>query len=190
MANLRITELASTTTGAPTTDLIEVVTGGDNLKIPWHDFAVLSQPDIVVRVYKSTVTGIPSGAVTAIPFNSEREDDYAFHNPAVNPSRVTVPAGYGGLYVAFFNIQWQNHITGRRLSLIRLNGAAGSFGRQDWEPQDTTRKPTQLSMGIGAMVATDYLEGCVFHNRGANLNVNSVAQLSPEFTLMRIGRSP
>jgi hypothetical protein len=52
-----------------------------------------------VLVYRSTNYAIPFATLVAIPMDGEEYDGSEFHDPATNPSRVTVPAGKAGRYL-------------------------------------------------------------------------------------------
>ena len=59
---------------------------------------VWKTPMIGARVYRATTQSVPSGTETLIDFTAERSDEGGFHDNAVNPSRLIVPAGMGGWY--------------------------------------------------------------------------------------------
>lgn len=189
----KITDMIAASSGTPTSDLLEVVKdpGGtpDNFRITWDDWHQLTALDIYTYVYRNANISIPNASWTALQFNSTTEDDYGFHNPAVNPSRLTVPAGYGGVYLMQFDAQFTWNIAGIRVWRIRLNGAttiAQIFA------YDATAFSVSLSQCKTKYVlsAGDFVEGQVYQNRGGALNVDYVAAVSPQFKLVRLGREP
>lgn len=84
-----------------------------------------------VQVYKTTNQTIAPGAGTDDPvqggtrvtFNAEEFDSDTFHDLVINPSRLTVPAGKGGVYVVVGQLSWQTMTTAvRAAAWIYLNG--------------------------------------------------------------------
>lgn len=63
----------------------------------------------------TTTTVTVSGVDKVISWDTENEDDYAGHDPAVNPSRIVMPAGYA---------------RARATAVIRINGFAGGSAVQ------------------------------------------------------------
>jgi len=77
---------------------------------------------------------LPSNVLTAIPWDGESWDTHAFHDPAVNPSRMTIPAGQAGYYV-FAGLWAANVIQGTGASRIYCrmfkNGVSAAGGNEN-----------------------------------------------------------
>jgi hypothetical protein len=84
-----------------------------------------------VKVYKTSNQTITNGAGTDDPvqggtrvtFDSEEFDDQGFHSTISNTSRLTVPAGKGGVYIVIGQASWQTMTAGvRAAAWIYKNG--------------------------------------------------------------------
>lgn len=58
------------------------------------------------RARRTTTMTITSGGWTIPTFDAEDFDSMAMHDPATNPSRITIPAGRGGLYLVGASAAW------------------------------------------------------------------------------------
>lgn len=54
----------------------------------------------------TTGQSIPANTITLINFNTNAYDPYGMHSTTVNPSRFTIPAGWGGKYRVVVAITW------------------------------------------------------------------------------------
>lgn len=57
-----------------------------------------------VSVHKSVAQSIPASTATAILFDTEDYDALAMHSTVTNTDRLTIPAGYGGLWMFGYSI--------------------------------------------------------------------------------------
>ncbi len=112
---------------------------------------------------------IANNTTTAVPWDSTIEDVGGFWS-ALNPTRLTVPAGVTRIRVTG-NVNWDVNGTGKRIAWIDKNG--GPFaGRPAVEQQavssagSTTRQ--NLTSRPIAVIAGDYFELKVFQNAGAS----------------------
>jgi len=134
------------------------------------------------RVRKNSNQSIATASDVPITFatgdNTEDTDPQAMHNPAVNDSRITIPAGMGGLYAVGGNVEWAGNATGARQTSIRLNGS--SFLVREQTAVNSVSAGTDQSVStIYRLAATDYIELLVLQNSGGNLNVTFVSPRSP-----------
>jgi len=134
------------------------------------------------RVRKSTNQSIATATNTPINFgtgdNVEDTDPQGMHNPATNDSRITVPAGMGGLYAVGGNIQWALSATGNRITMIRLNGTT-ELVREQTPVNSATYGTDQSVSTIWRLAAGDYIELIAYHEAGVNLFVAFTASRSP-----------
>lgn len=138
-----------------------------------------------VAVYDTDVQVIGTGAYAALTFDNERWDDAAFHD-AVNPTRLTVPAGWDGWYTISGCCAFVANAAGNYRSIqIALNVAVtplvvGTF------PFSAAAAPYMAVSTCYYLVAGDYVQLRVFQDSGGNLNTLILANASPEFRMVRI----
>lgn len=136
-------------------------------------------------VFRTTDTpNIATGTVTAIAFDNEQFDDSAYHDNAVNASRLTIPAT--GNYSVVGSAQWDSNNVGTRGLFIQLNGTdtattrlAGSYmvGTAGFEMQAVSL--------VMRFTAGDFLELVAFQSSGGN-RVIGVAASRPRFAIYRL----
>lgn len=138
------------------------------------------------RVYNSANISVPNAALTALTFNSERWDNQAMHSTSASTSRITIPTGWGGIYLVGGNIQFAANATGQRQIVIRLNGATAivTSGLVD----AAAAGATDLSVStIYAFSAADYIELEGYQNSTGALNAVTQSAYSPEFWAIWMG---
>lgn len=135
------------------------------------------------RVTHNASQTINGSTLTVLAFNTERFDTDDIHDTVTNNSRLTCRTP--GVYAIIANVQWTQNNTGSRLLEIRLNGATviarqRQFGVSASEIAIATHY--QLTAG-------DYVEVRVFQDSsgGGTLDVLATANISPEFSMVRIG---
>jgi DNA-binding transcriptional regulator YdaS (Cro superfamily) len=141
-----------------------------------------------VRVFHSASQTITTGTVTALAFNSERFDQAAgsastMHDTATNNSRLTCL--YAGVYMVSANIEWAANATSFRRLTLRTNGGT-SWASTDIEPETAIVFRQALTGILIPMAVNDYVEAVVQQNTGGALAVSSVANVSPEFMMVRV----
>lgn len=115
-------------------------------------------------------TAVPTTTPTALQLTgTDAIDTHGYHDPATNPSRITIPAGKGGKYRLSAFVPWDTDNTGYRQVFFRKNGA-GYLAIQQYMAvtsagvntyQTFTAPPILLSVG-------DYVEAYVEHNSGTD----------------------
>lgn len=130
-------------------------------------------------------TGVVTATGTAVVFNgAESFDTDGFHDTSTNPSRMTIPAGLGGKYLAIASLTWDTSTAGTyRQMTFRKNGA-GALGFDRVDPNASV--PGQTSVTVIDCVAGDYIEVFAEHDAGSNRSLLG-ATVPMEFELMRIG---
>lgn len=144
-------------------------------------------------VYHNTTQSITTSTWTILNFNSEEVDASGFHDNVTNNSRLTVPAGLGGLYQISMHANFAASPTGDRFIAVSLNGSVpGGAGeaRPIWSrTRATTEFEAMISIsGLMQLVAGDYIEFYVFQNSGGNLNTGNATdrELDNQFELVRV----
>lgn len=138
-----------------------------------------------VSVYHSANHG--DSSITPMAWDSERYDTSAFHDLAVNNSRLTVPAGKGGLYLIHARILVQTNVATTTYGLrIKKNGA--TFLAMDRKRPATTNVDEGMRITcIEQLVAGDYVEAFFQKEAGADTG-NDVAGISNGgFEMVKIG---
>lgn len=156
------------------------------------------------RVKLALLSGLPSAFVThsaaqpqanngggtghllGLAFDTETWDTDGFHDPVTNNSRITIPAGLAGKYVALGSSAWTNltSTAGIRQTGWRKNGAdlPGQLNILAGTAGGGNEIDTQ-SMGFFNLAVGDYLEYGVYQNSGVAINILSGASLG----VVRIG---
>jgi hypothetical protein len=141
-----------------------------------------------VRVFHNANQATTSGVLLALAFNSERFDQAGGgastqHDTVTNNSRLTCL--YAGIYTIWGNVVWASSVSNAAGATvqIRLNGATiiANLGFVSNDQRNSTIS-TLYSLAVN-----DYVELCVTQNTGAGVNINSVANYSPEFAMVRVG---
>lgn len=124
------------------------------------------------KVYLTASSAVDN-AITALDWDADATTAYEqptaglFHSHVTNPSRLTIPSGYNGLYDVTWKVGFAASGTGTRIANLLLNGSTVADG-----PIPT---PTAIFNCVVActvpleLVAGDYLEVNYFQNSGGPL---------------------
>lgn len=124
------------------------------------------------KVYRTAGDAVDNAATT-IAWDANATTDYEqpssglFHSHVTNPSRLTIPTGYGALYDVVWKVGFAANGTGTRLANLLRNGSTVADG--------PILVPNAIfPCAIGATVPLelnegDYLEVAYFQNCGAPL---------------------
>jgi hypothetical protein len=132
------------------------------------------------KAVRSAVQSLTNNTNTAIAFNATDEyDTNAIHDPATNNTRLTVPAGKGGVWRFTYSIEFATNATGLRTAFFSINGTPKV-------PDGTQRVPavsgetTRLTGTADLLLsATDYVETVARQTSGGALDVTAIC--SAEF---------
>ena len=145
--------------------------------------AVQSDGQPRCSAYSNAVQSVPDTAVTALTLNAEDYDVGSMHSNATNISRLTVPAGQGGLYLIIGSTTFAANAVGYRDLLIRKNGS--TFLREKLIETDNGVYYITLEVTtVAVLAAGDYVELTVQQNSGGNLNVGSATRYSASMLQM------
>ena len=118
----------------------------------------------------ASTQSISNSSATAVAFaGTDVYDTDAFHNPASNNSRITIPSGLGGYYQVYGQVGWDGNATGRRILYLRKNGSTIYYS--EGFASGSTLNSTLPVMVVVDLAANDYLELFVFQNSGTSLNI-------------------
>lgn len=143
-----------------------------------------------VRVEINSNHLIQDSTLTALSWDVEKWDTGcpgAGVFDGANPSRLT--ACSAGKYLIFSNITWNNSATGYRFAGLRVNGAGQSIASQQTQGDSTANSDSSITTVVD-LVAGDYVEVVVYHNRGVPLEVSPAsfppANTSPAFGMVKL----
>lgn len=142
-----------------------------------------------VRAYHNAAQSVTSGTPLALALNSERFDQAAgvadtMHDTATNNSRLT--CRYAGVYQITAQVEWAANATPYRNVSIRLNGAT-TIVSNVLTAIGSGAVTVQFVTTLYPLAVNDYVEAVVDQTSGGGLNVNSTANRSPEFMMVRVG---
>lgn len=141
---------------------------------------------VSAHVYHSADQSVLSGGEAIVAFNSERHDTEGFHDNAVNNSRLTIPAGHAGKYIAAATLGYAANATGRRQLGIKKNGTVYVALVTLPTQTDGTGWTMTVVTPVLDLVAGDYLEVAVYQTSGGALMVSALSQYSPEFGIAKV----
>lgn len=143
-----------------------------------------------VRARLTAVQSVANATIVVKSWNSEDYDTDVSHDNATNNSRLTVPAGLGGLWTVGCSQYFASASSGVAASWFEIN-AGGSNGLTRYGYMQVANKNTDGVMlqhnDIVALAAGDYVENYVFQNSGGALDVGHTAIAS--FWMHRLGPS-
>lgn len=151
----------------PATGLKPPASWGDTVR---DDLEFLIAPPSV-HAHRSAAQSIATATATAVQFSSvDVWDTDAFHDPASNNTRLTVPAGLAGRYVLFGTTTFSANTTGRRFIALRRNGVETEWGTSHEPNNALHRVPVagEVELSVG-----DYMELWVYQDSGASRDVTA-----------------
>jgi hypothetical protein len=152
----------NTRLGIGSTGDVLTVTGG----VPvWAAPAAPGTPAFVgCMLYSSTGQVIANNTITAVAFSdTDYIDTDAFHDPSVNNTRITIPAGKGGKYLVITGGLWATAPEQIR-SIIYVNGTNFTELR-DFE---NGGRSGPIGHDILSLTAGDYIEFFTLQTSGGN----------------------
>jgi len=123
------------------------------------------------RLRRSAKLTVSANTNTAVPWTDEDWDPDGFHSTTSNTSRVTVPTGMAGKYEIEVGVSFAANATGRRSLVLRLNGATQSVARDNRSAAVAGDTPLYATTKL-QLAAGDYLEAYVYHEAGADLDLD------------------
>lgn len=139
------------------------------------------------RAARGTVQAVAHNTLTVISFSAATFDSAAFWTSAA-PTRLTVPAGLGGLYLCGLAVTFAN-VTGgaRRAAAIRRNGGTVIAAAEQVPPVSTAGYPQVATTTIYRLAAGDFLDSYAFQDSGGAIDLTANADYAPVLWLARLG---
>lgn len=127
------------------------------------------------KVYRTAAQSLVNNTVTAINWTAEDFDTDTLHDNATSNTRLTVPAGMGGKWVAVAQLKYAANGTGVRQIRFHVNGSYKAYTQVSPLASD----PTVFSaVAPLTLAAADYVECCGYQNSGGSLDVADATGLS------------
>ncbi len=141
-------------------------------------------PFVGTNVYSTVTQAIATGGgFQAITFNSVVEDRGGFYSAGAN-TRLTIPVGAAGRYIAYASHALDANATGNRQAEIRLNGVT-QLGAQAVMNMDASASPQPIVLvPPRSYAAGDYLTTSLYQTSGVALN--RLAGVAFAFALWRV----
>jgi hypothetical protein len=136
----------------PAVNLVAIDTWGDAVNTYQNDLRGAKAGCLL-----STVAATVAGTKTIIPFASESYDVQACHSTVSNTSRITIPTGWGGLWMIGANLRYTNNVFTLYFVLNgdTTNGLIWAKSSNAWTAGDTSRVSVDT---IYRFTAGDYVE--------------------------------
>jgi len=146
----------------------------------------VSLTDKSCRAWHDAAQTITTATDTYVALNAEYFDTDVIHDLVTNNSRLTCKTA--GTYVIVGQISFAYDATGRRMGAIILNHAAFPFeALQQQMAVSVDLERTDLVVScILQLAVNDYVELLVCQTSGGNLNLLSLAGLSPILSMVRV----
>ncbi len=135
------------------------------------------------RVYNDATISIVTATDTALTFNQERYDNDSIHSIIVNTSRLTCKTA--GEYKMNGHVSFAPDAIGWRQVSIDVNGVT-RIASETKVPDGSIQCMFSISTEY-PLAVNEYIELIVKQTKGSNLNVTSLANYSPEFSMRRVG---
>jgi len=125
-----------------------------------------------VKAERTATQSLSSGVDTAIAFNAtDAYDTDAFHNPASNNTRLTIPANMGGLYLVVAAARYDTSSAGARRLYLLVNGTTLDIGTSLAAVSSSIQMHIQAT-GLLVLAAADYIEVMAYQSSGGALAIN------------------
>lgn len=118
---------------------------------------------------------VASGDIHYFSFSTETFDPWGFANIATYPDRLTIPAGYSGLYLVGMNVVIGANATGTRYSNISKVGSPNVSYRGTELASPGARALYQTNFRFIYLAAGDYLKFGLYQDSGSSINCSTDA---------------
>lgn len=193
--------MSGTLKGAPNFDAIAAESGqltADGLKTIWLALAdsqasshrlmrsniVSQETQLRCSAFNSAVQAVGTGAFASLTLDSEDFDRYDMHSLAVNTSRITVPTGADGLYMAVGGCRIAASAAAQVALQITISGTALRVNSLTGNAAITL---DAFVVAFANAVGGDYFELQGFQNSGGNVNFGgTVTQTESRLVVVKL----
>jgi hypothetical protein len=145
-------------------------------------------------LHKTTTQSISQNTVTAVQFgvsDTEILDTDGFHDPSTNNSRITVPAGLGGLYQINFHAAWPYSTGNGLIEGWAMHTRGATETRLGYEYDSSSSSTNEASGFSGSALyplqAGDIVQLYIFQSKAASLTFGNGATIPPALSVAYIG---
>lgn len=144
---------------------------------------------IGASAYATAGTSIANNSSVPIDLAGEEFDTDGFHSTSSNTSRMTIPAGLAGKYLAVGQISWDTNVTGERILLLMKNGTGFAAGQPTVRDTTTDTQFSQQGTGVFDLVAGDYIQLTAYQSSGGTRDIDTSSPSRTWLKIMRIDSS-
>jgi len=160
MADVLISDL---TTGVPNgSNFIPYTTSSVTNKTLVSSITAACQPVnyIGASVTKASMTGVAADTITDCNFNSAPLDSSGFFNSVASNSRLTVPAGLGGIYLVtgYLTVSTTNAYTKNSILITKTSTSTSVIARNDTSIGGNGVDVSMTASAIVSLVPTDFIK--------------------------------
>ncbi len=141
------------------------------------------------RVVKTAGQVITNATQTTLTFDAEMYDTDNYHSNVTNNTRLTIPAGLGGVYYVRGRVNFDPNATGARYLIISVNGtSSGNYDSYVVYPAVGGSIETMIDLStIITLAAGDYIELLTIQNSGSSITSKGGLNFYTDFSLNLIG---
>jgi hypothetical protein len=150
----------------------------------WQEVFMLNPPR--AEVTRTTAQNITDSTQTTVTWQASNYNYRTMWSSGVNPSRLTVPSGMGGLYRVSSTVEYAMNGNGTRQVALMKNG--GIVGRSITTNAGSGQDSRVFYSREIVAAAGDYFEVALYQNSGSTLALN-VVQTTPFLQARRVGPS-
>lgn len=136
-----------------------------------------------VRVRNSTIISIPNNSDTALTFDTEDFDSASMHSVTSQTSRLT--AITSGIYILCGDASFAENSTGVRAWKIRVNGTT-EIARSIVPTSDNSNSTELTICTTYRFQVGEYAELIARQNSGSSINIYTLPNYSPSFTMTKL----
>lgn len=126
-----------------------------------------------VQAYNTGTQSTTNGTTYSVNLSSETFDSDGFHDTVTNNTRLTVPAGGGGVYHAGYTLSYAANATGIRRATLNVNGSPVPWGENRSSAASSNETVLSASAIWHGASAGDFLTLTALQTSGGSLNITS-----------------
>lgn len=141
----------------------------------------------VFRARRAATQNFTTAVTAALSWDTEDIDTHGGHDLVTNPTRYTIPAGFGGYWQLGGGIGWGNGTAGRRGCFWRKNGADLDGASTFIFPNSAGTVSVPARPIVVQCAAGDYIELAGFQESGGTLGTTTTGSSHPSIDMAYLG---